>query len=59
MAKGKQQLASFTSSFNSIIADTEKQLTANGYSTDVIADYKAAFEDTLASARKIAESLGN
>lgn len=44
LAKGKQQLASFTASFNSIVADAEQQLTANGYSTDIISQYRSAFE---------------
>ncbi|WP_260510286.1 copper amine oxidase N-terminal domain-containing protein [Paenibacillus typhae] len=56
LATGKEQLASFTASFNSIVADCEKQLVANGYSTDVIAVYKAAFEKDLADAKA---GLGN
>ncbi|AIQ31990.1 hypothetical protein P40081_30595 [Paenibacillus sp. FSL P4-0081] len=47
IAKGKQQLASFTASFNSIVADAEVQLKANGYSTDIIAQYRSAFDSEL------------
>ncbi|WP_236335237.1 copper amine oxidase N-terminal domain-containing protein [Paenibacillus auburnensis] len=47
IAKGKQQLASFTASFNSIVADAEQQLKANGYSTDIISQYRSAFESEI------------
>ncbi|MEK4060368.1 MULTISPECIES: stalk domain-containing protein [Paenibacillus] len=47
IAKGKQQLASFTSSFNSIVSDAEQQLKANGYSTDIINQYRSAFESEI------------
>ncbi|CAM4467251.1 copper amine oxidase N-terminal domain-containing protein [Paenibacillus typhae] len=59
LAQGKQQLASSTSSFNSIVADAEKQLTANGYSTDIINQYRATFEAELQEGMKLAESLAN
>ncbi|WP_342480566.1 stalk domain-containing protein [Paenibacillus sp. FSL L8-0340] len=47
IAKGKQQLASFTGSFNSIVSDAEQQLKANGYSTDIINQYRSAFESEI------------
>lgn len=47
IAKGKEQLASFTASFNSIVADAEQQLKANGYSTDIISQYRSAFESEI------------
>ncbi len=47
IAKGKQQLSSFTASFNSIVADAEQQLKANGYSTDIISQYRSAFESEI------------
>lgn len=59
MANGKQQLASFTGSFNSIIADAESQLTANGYSTDIISQYRATFEAELQKGMALAEGMGN
>lgn len=46
-----------TVKFNAIIADTTAKLTANGYSTDIIEEYKAEFEAELEAGRKIAESL--
>ncbi|CQR57852.1 putative secreted protein [Paenibacillus riograndensis SBR5] len=46
-AKGKEQLASFTSSFNSIVADAEQKLNNNGYSTAIIAEYRKAFNDSV------------
>ncbi|QUL53908.1 copper amine oxidase N-terminal domain-containing protein [Paenibacillus tritici] len=57
-AKGKQQLDSFTASFNSIIADAEQKLNSNGYSTAIIAQYRSAFEAELDKGRAIAEGMG-
>ncbi|MGN7763277.1 copper amine oxidase N-terminal domain-containing protein [Paenibacillus sp. 22594] len=57
--KGLEQLSSFTASFNSIVADAEQQLKANGYSTDVISQYRSAFEAELQAGKSIAESMGN
>lgn len=57
-AKGIQQLASFKASFNSIIADAEQKLNSNGYSTAIIAQYRAAFEADLDKGRAIAEGMG-
>lgn len=58
LAKGKQTLASFTSSFNSIVADAEQQLSANGYSTDIINQYRATFEAELQKGLEIAGGMG-
>ncbi|MEK4850294.1 stalk domain-containing protein [Paenibacillus sp. FSL H7-0756] len=57
-AKGIEQLASFKASFNSIIADAEQKLNTNGYSTAIIAQYRAAFEAELDNGRAAAEGLG-
>ncbi|KGE18330.1 copper amine oxidase N-terminal domain-containing protein [Paenibacillus wynnii] len=46
-ARGVQQLASFTSSFNSILSDCEAKLQAGGYDTGIISQYRAAFEASL------------
>ncbi|AIQ49004.1 hypothetical protein R70723_26195 [Paenibacillus sp. FSL R7-0273] len=59
LAQGKQQLASSTSSFNSIVADAEKQLTASGYSTDVISQYRATFEAELQQGMALAEGMAD
>ncbi|MDF9844054.1 hypothetical protein M2105_005068 [Paenibacillus sp. PastF-1] len=59
LAQGKQQLASSTATFNSIVADAEKQLTANGYSTDIINQYRATFEAELQQGMALAEGMGN
>lgn len=56
-AKGIAQLSSFTTSFNSIIADAEQKLKANGYSTDIIKQYRSAFEAELQAGKNIAEGL--
>jgi hypothetical protein len=58
-AKGVQQLASFTASFNSIIADTEQKLNSNGYSTEIISQYRSEFEATLQSGKNAAEAMKN
>lgn len=58
LSQGQQQLTSLTASFNSIVADTEKQLTANGYSTEIINQYRATFEAELEAGKKIAEAMG-
>lgn len=59
IAKGKQQIASFRASFNSIIADTEQKLNNNGYSTAIIQQYKDAFEASLKGGIAGAKSLVN
>ncbi|MEK3984581.1 copper amine oxidase N-terminal domain-containing protein [Paenibacillus sp. FSL K6-3166] len=59
MAKGGQQLASFTSNFNSIIADTEQKLNSNGYSTEIIKQYRSEFEATLELGKKLAAGMSN
>ncbi|MFF2910892.1 stalk domain-containing protein [Paenibacillus sp. NPDC057934] len=56
-AKGVQQLNSFKASFNSIIAETEQKLNANGYSTAIISEYRSAFEETLKRGMALAEGL--
>ncbi|WP_379145984.1 stalk domain-containing protein [Paenibacillus sp. sgz500992] len=58
-AKGLSQLNNFTASFNSIVADAEKQLKDNGYNTDIIASYRSAFDAELEAGRRLAEGLGN
>jgi hypothetical protein len=58
-AKGAQQLASFTSNFNSIIADTEQKLNSNGYSTAIISQYRSEFESEIAKGKKLAEGMAN
>ncbi|OMF21218.1 copper amine oxidase N-terminal domain-containing protein [Paenibacillus sp. FSL H8-0259] len=59
VAKGKQQLASFTASFNSIVADAEVQLKANGYSTDIIAQYRSAFESELKTGLQVVAGMAD
>ncbi|AIQ37498.1 hypothetical protein R50345_24425 [Paenibacillus sp. FSL R5-0345] len=58
-AKGAQQLSSFSASFNSIIADTEQKLNSNGYSTEIISQYRSKFEATLQSGKNAAEAMKN
>ncbi|MNC10398.1 hypothetical protein D3C75_580390 [compost metagenome] len=57
LAQGKQELASSTASFNSIIAVAEKQLTDNGYSTEIINQYRATFEAELQKGMEKAKGM--
>ncbi|AIQ20139.1 hypothetical protein H70357_28095 [Paenibacillus sp. FSL H7-0357] len=57
VAKGKQQLSSFTASFNSIITDAEQKLKSNGHSTAIIAQYRATFEAELQKGMALAEGM--
>jgi len=57
-AQGLQEIDNCTAKFEVIIADTTAKLTANGYSTAVIADYRKKFNDELEAGRDIAESMG-
>lgn len=56
-ARGLQELDSCSAKFEVIMADTSAKLTANGYSTAIIADYRAKFNEELAKGRAIAEGL--
>jgi hypothetical protein len=56
-AKGLQEVDNCSSKFETIMTETSAKLTANGYSTAVIAEYRAAFDEELEAGRAIAESL--
>jgi hypothetical protein len=58
-AKGVQQLSAFTTSFNSIVADTEQKLNSNGYSTEIISQYRSEFESQLQLGKDLAEGMAN
>lgn len=58
-AKGVQQLASFTANFNSIVAGAEQKLNSNGYSTEIISQYRSEFESQLQNGKKWAEGMAN
>lgn len=47
VAQGKAKLAQFTSSFESIVADAEAKLKANGYSTSIISQYRSEFQSQI------------
>lgn len=57
-AKGLQQLSSVTASFNSIVEDAEQKLKANGYSTEIITQYRSTFEAELQAGIDLAEGMG-
>lgn len=54
----RQEMASCTARFEAILADTTAKLEAGGYSTAIIAEYRAAFEAELKAGQAIADSLG-
>ncbi|WP_410514274.1 copper amine oxidase N-terminal domain-containing protein [Paenibacillus sp. BR2-3] len=56
-ARGVQQLASFTSSFNSIVSDAESKLQAGSYDTTIINQYKSEFEAQLQMGQTLAEGM--
>lgn len=57
--KGIEQLASFTTSFNSIVAEAEQKLKANGYSTEVISKYRSEFEAQLQLGKDLAAGMAD
>jgi hypothetical protein len=58
-AKGVEQLASFTASFNSIVADAEQKLNSNGHSTAIISQYRSEFDKELQAGKNLAEGMAN
>lgn len=51
-AQGEAYLTDITSQFNAVLADTEAKLTANGYSTAIIQEYRNKFEAEIAAGRQ-------
>ncbi|CAM4513145.1 hypothetical protein FHS16_003367 [Paenibacillus endophyticus] len=56
--KGLQEVNNCSSRFESIMTDTSAKLAGNGYSTDIIATYRTAFNKELEAGRQIAENMG-
>jgi hypothetical protein len=57
LAELQAELTVCTTEFENIMSDTTDALTAGGYSTAIIADYRAVFEAELEAGRKLAETL--
>ncbi|MBN2980647.1 copper amine oxidase N-terminal domain-containing protein [Cohnella algarum] len=57
IAQGEAKLASCTAQFESIVSDTEAQLKAGGFSTDILTTYRSEFESEINALRELAESL--
>lgn len=55
--KGLQEVNNCSAKFEVIMSETTTSLTTNGYKTDIIAEYRAAFNAELEAGRAIAESL--
>ena len=56
-AEIQQEIDNCTVKFEAILSDTSAKLTAGGYSTAIIEEYRAAFEAELEAGKKIAEGL--
>lgn len=57
LAQGQQQLNSLTVRFESIVGAAESELKANGYSTEIINQYRKAFQDEIEAGKQLAEGL--
>lgn len=57
-AQGLQEVDSCSSKFEIIMTDTTAMLTKNGFSTAIIAEYRATFNKELDAGRELAEQLG-
>ncbi|MFF2890542.1 copper amine oxidase N-terminal domain-containing protein [Paenibacillus sp. NPDC057967] len=55
--KISQKVNSCTSKFEALVSDTTSKLEANGYSTDIIAQYRNEFEAELEAGKKILEQM--
>lgn len=55
--KGLQEVNNCSAKFEVIMSETTASLTANGYKTDIIAQYRDAFNKELEAGREIAESM--
>lgn len=55
--KGLQELDNCTAKFEVIMSDTTAKLTANGYSTDIIASYREAYNKELEAGKALAGSM--
>lgn len=55
--KGLQEVNNCSAKFEIIMSETTTSLTTNGYKTDIIAEYRAAFNKELEAGREIAESM--
>lgn len=55
--KGLQELDNCTAKFEVIMSDTTAKLTANGYSTDIIATYRETYNEELEAGKALAGSM--
>lgn len=57
LAEGQKKLDGITAQFESILQSTENQLKENGYSTEVISQYRKTFNDEIEAGKQLAEGL--
>jgi len=56
-SQGESYLAQITAQFNQLMTQTEAKLTANGYGTSMIAEFRTRFDSEIAAARQSVEYL--
>ncbi|WIV20004.1 copper amine oxidase N-terminal domain-containing protein [Paenibacillus polygoni] len=57
LAEGQQQLDRITARFENIVDNAEDQLKASGYSTDIITQYRKAFNDEIEAGKQLTSGL--
>nr|WP_246427645.1 copper amine oxidase N-terminal domain-containing protein [Paenibacillus phyllosphaerae] len=57
--QGQTKFAACESKFESIMTDTESKLTANGYSTAILAEYRAEYAQSIGEGKAILDSMAN
>ena len=57
LAEGQKKLDGFTAQFENILQNTENQLKENGYSTEIISQYRKTFNDEIEAGKQLAEGL--
>lgn len=57
LADGQKKLNGFTAQFENIVQVTESQLKENGYSTEIISQYRKTFNDEIEAGKQLAGGL--
>lgn len=57
LKEGQRQLNSLTAEFETIVKQAERELEAGGHSTEIIGQYREAFEREVEAGKQLAESM--
>lgn len=57
LKEGQRQLNSLTTEFETIVKQAERELKAGGHSTEIIGQYREAFEREVEAGKQLAESM--